>query len=243
MVIERVDPRPQVKQFTQSLGHVQVTIDDLQALLGILKPMQHLDIDDNLNHRWIDLPIKFEFDGGSFTQPEELRKLSDDEIASLKIRARGVQVILNPSQAVAIGEEEECRRILGLWARGRQVPLPPRTSGLPLVSYYQLGVGIFALLFSGLAVYFTGIWLLATVFATPGVILVGLSFMTRAAGKASAAKRTSAAIRAVSLDELRRTQAADDYPRQGWIVAIHTAAISFLALVVAIIVAVLDKSP
>jgi hypothetical protein len=70
----------------KDLGRVLVTIDDLAALMPLLKQ---------------DAPdLEVEFDDGYFTEAEELRTLSDMEMKSFRLKTPKVQVVLSPPSAL-----------------------------------------------------------------------------------------------------------------------------------------------
>jgi hypothetical protein len=107
VTIHRVGPAPDSTPHRKNLGRVLVTIDDLDALIGLLRQS------DPSN----DLTVQFE--GGYFTDPEDMRRLSDQELKKLRINVNSVQVFLDSTQAIAIGHEETCDNIYRLWARPR----------------------------------------------------------------------------------------------------------------------------
>ena len=74
MTVRRVGPaQEEAPPHRTNLGRVLVTIDDLKALLDFLTR----DAEDNAD------PMHVEFDGGDFTEPEELSTLSDVETRRL----------------------------------------------------------------------------------------------------------------------------------------------------------------
>jgi len=115
VTVQRVGPPPEeAPQHRTDLGRVLVTIDDLAALKTFLTRSNTDDED-----------IKVEFDGGYFTEPEDLRHLSDMELRSLRLETPEVQVVLNPSFAFAIGDRQEAEDVYRLWARKRQTRIRP----------------------------------------------------------------------------------------------------------------------
>ena len=76
MAITRVGLTPNGVPHSKHLGRVLVTIDDLQALMELLSDRQ-------VNSTGAPLS-GVQFQGGTFTDPEDLRRLSDEEARSLR---------------------------------------------------------------------------------------------------------------------------------------------------------------
>ena len=129
VTVRRVGPPQETAPLHRTeLGRVLVTIDDLAALMTLLTD---------------DTPgLHIEFDGGYFTEAEELRTLSDIEVRSLRLRTPEVQVALNSSDAFAVGERQEAEDVYRLWARARktQVEAAPNTVILPHCGFDAYGV-------------------------------------------------------------------------------------------------------
>lgn len=89
------------------LGRIQVTIDDLAALLTMLH--KKLPAEE----------VRVEFLGGSFDDPADLKILSDAELEQLNIKTDSIQVVLSRTDALAIGDENIGIAIRDQWARSR----------------------------------------------------------------------------------------------------------------------------
>lgn len=251
VVIERVGPTPVARTYIERLGRVLVTIDDLQALLDLLKkpdrllgrPVPKLEVlavahDANCSgeHETHGHPQHIEFDGGYFTKPSELPELTDDEARSLRINTPSVQVILSPTRAVAIGDEQAARTIYQSWARSRQTRERPaselRSTHRPNLRFLLSGILLSAFINCVASVVALGIWhsdvsgwelafevILLTTF------VVGTTGMLAAASvlgyrREESRTDTYAIIYPFNLNEYRRTQASEKYPRRQTILAI-----------------------
>ena len=136
MAVHRRGLPPQQTEPTRvDLGRLLVSIDDLNALMDVLKAeSQESD------------QIEIEFDGGSIDVPEDLRSLSDAELERLTIKAVDVEVLLSSDRAVAIGDENLCSAVYKLWARARRTRAAPemrtrRDSGYsPIRSFLAIEV-------------------------------------------------------------------------------------------------------
>jgi hypothetical protein len=91
---------------------VLVTIDDLEALLVI---MRQTAADPTT--------LEVQFSGGYFTDAEDMRHLSDDELRSLKVHSDSAEVNLGPEEAVAVGSGSIPDEIYRTWARARQTSI------------------------------------------------------------------------------------------------------------------------
>ncbi len=133
VTVRRVGPPQETAPLHRTeLGRVLVTIDDLAALMTLLTD---------------DTPeLRIEFDGGYFTEAEELRTLSDIEVRSLRLQTPEVQVALNSSDAFAVGERQEAEDVYRLWARARQTQLRPPLA-IPL-SYHIVALTPMVLMLS-----------------------------------------------------------------------------------------------
>jgi hypothetical protein len=114
MSIHRIGPT--AEPYIQDLGRVLVTLDDLKALMDLLSATVPEEPE-----------LHVAFNGGYFTDAEDLRRLSDNEIRSLRISTSQLQVILDPVQCYAVGDEITAKNVYRLWARSRQL-LPSRWS-------------------------------------------------------------------------------------------------------------------
>ncbi len=134
---------PDTAPTRQNLGRVLVTIDDLEALIGIMRQ----EATDSTS-------VQVQFSGGYFTNVEDLRQLSDSEILSLKIHSDSTEVNLEPTQAVAIGAATTTGKIQNVWARTRQTKAGTRLSA---ASWTMLGVAATLLLLIPAALAVLGI--------------------------------------------------------------------------------------
>lgn len=225
MTVRRVGPPPEeAPPHRRHLGRVLVTIDDLKALRDFLTRDGECDA----------APIHIEFDGGDFTEPDELRTLSDMETKSLRLKSPRVEVVLNPSAAFAVGDRQEAEGVYRIWARTRQTRLKPRPMPVPLSLAY-----IMILLLTGALV----IWLATQPFNDASRILdsvavvsivalgVGMSFWRH---QAISRPFSYAVVLPLSLAEYRESRSSQTYPRRSWIVAIIAAIIAAAAVGVAI---------
>lgn len=96
----------------QPLGRLEVSIDDLNALLTLLQNRD--DIDD----------VRVEFGEGDFTDASEMRELSDSDLGELRVKTRDLVVHLSPSRAEVVGKKELADFVRDAWARSRQTNLP-----------------------------------------------------------------------------------------------------------------------
>jgi hypothetical protein len=204
---------------------VLVTVDDLKAL------MEFLTRDDTPGAAQLCV----EFDGGSFTEAEELRTLSDMEMNSLRLKTQRVEVVLNPSSAFAVGEREEAEAVYRTWARARQTPLR-RPPAYALLSFFiPLVMTVVSSTLLMLDKTFLSYPLAG--FLTFTCVYLGFSI------RRGHAKRNMfyAVIVPLSLDEYRQSRSSQMYPRRSWIVAIVSAVVAAAAVAVAIWVKVTSK--
>jgi len=213
MTVHRVGPpQEEAPPHRTELGRVLVTIDDLEALKTFLTRADTVADD-----------IKVKFDGGHFTEPEDLRHLSDMELRSLRLETPKVQVVLNPSAAFAIGERQEAEDVYRTWARARQTQLRAR----PIQFYeYLLSlipiVVIVPLILSLIPRMDRTDDPMAGTYTIYVVLMAGMAIVISAVlGRAVSAKGSSYAIVIpLSLAEHRQMHATQKYPRRSWIVAI-----------------------
>ncbi|WP_459716861.1 hypothetical protein [Actinophytocola sp. KF-1] len=91
-----------------------MTIDDLRALVELL---QSEDATADT--------IEMTFTGGTFTDPEDLRKLTDAELASVTVKTRSVEVSLSDNDALVVGDARLSALVSHSWARRRRVTRLP----------------------------------------------------------------------------------------------------------------------
>lgn len=143
MTVHRVGPAQETAPHRTNLGRVLVTIDDLKALVEFL----------TRDREGMAAKIHVEFDGGYFTEAEELRTLSDIEMKSLRLKTQRVEVVLSPSDAFAVGDRQEADDVYRVWARARQTTLTPLRWWTYLV---VMGLIIAALLATSLVTFIVG---------------------------------------------------------------------------------------
>jgi hypothetical protein len=232
VAIHRVGPEPNTQVHRRNLGRVIVTIDDLAALIAVLAE----------NRNEID-QIRVRFEGGYFTEPEDMRRLSDDELKSLRLATDQVEIILQRSEAVAVGKGEATENIYRSWARARQL----RERGLS--KGWIAAFLAFVLTFSSYmaAVFFgtrTTSNLSGSLYFEPLLLIITLGlFITVALSRwvyeLTEARRTRwATIVPLTLQEYRQMQTTDDYPRKAWIISIVAL---IVGIAVGLIPVFLDK--
>lgn len=216
VTVHRVGPMVprEVSLHRTELGRVLITIDDLAALMTHLAGYASGD-------------LQVEFDGGYFTEPEELRTLSDMEMRSLRLKTPNVQVVLSPTEAFAIGDHEAAEEVYRVWARPRQTKRTPSirlNSAMQNLSWTVLGfsVGVFApvvlVIITALkrapSPGITGlvIGVLALIVLVTALILAGAFNRVR--------KSSYAIIEPLTLSEYRLRLSTERYPRRSWIVAV-----------------------
>jgi hypothetical protein len=127
VTIHRLGPDGDAAEsYTVDLGQVLVTIDDLHALLERLQKGPPVKPNDSGCVTRTDHDLKIEFNGGYCTESNDLRRLSDGEVARIWVTSPTVQVILGPTQAIAVGDQETAEDIYRRWARARQTRRRPR---------------------------------------------------------------------------------------------------------------------
>jgi hypothetical protein len=139
------------KRFTQSLGRVQVTIDDLRALRDLLA-----DVDGEPDH---EARVEMGFRGGTFTEPEELVKLTDSELEGIWVRSPNVEVELSWHVAEAAGRREIVEAVVNRWARMRPAEEKPallRARGREAILQNAFAGVVFAAIV-GVGAYFYGL--------------------------------------------------------------------------------------
>ncbi|MBB5154957.1 hypothetical protein [Saccharopolyspora phatthalungensis] len=204
----------------RNLGHVLVTIDDLEALLAVTRSL------DPENQATLA------FDGGSFSEAEDLRSLSDDELRSVWITGRsGFMVTLNANQARVRGSKRE-RDAVYKWARARRTRLRSNSPADRLLSGLRIFVSLTFLvtLVSGtiglLQKGETPAFLVVTYILTSSitcVVMWTLHFIFGSSG---------AVLRAQSLEQYREDERSSQRHRQ-------VGAISVAGVVVTLVIGVL----
>lgn len=88
------------------LGHLLVTIDDFKSILQII-------------HTYTQEKVSISFIGGHIDEPEDLRSLTEAELAHVKIAAPGVRMELADTTALYTGPYDVGDRIKD-WSRAHQ---------------------------------------------------------------------------------------------------------------------------
>jgi hypothetical protein len=224
--IHRVGPNP--APYRQDLGRVLVTIDDLQALL---------------NHVQQSLPagtsLQVQFDGGYFTDSNDIRTLTDDELRSLRIQAPDVQVHLSEHEVLALGDETKAKAVYLQWARSRQVSYAGLTFLRKLASGLA-SVGIAIIILGGIAILGLerrGVYPnLEEVATMPAIILsVVLLVLYLTIALLDRTLRRKALIKPFSMSEYRSMQHNNKYPRASWIVAVVAVIVAIVAIIAPLI--------
>lgn len=218
MAIHRVGPAPDTTPHRQNLGRVLVTIDDLDALMQLVR--------QNLGE---GLELGIQFEGGYFTEAEDLRRLSDEESKSLKIHTADIEIHLAHSQAVVIGNEQQAQDIYRLWARPRE-------------NHSGVALGTFLKTLGGLIILAGAIAVLLGYFQVDGIddrllILPACLFggMLIYLGEQQHKRIPEARIKPISLHEHRQILANNQIPRWQTIVAIVAVAVAIIAIVAPIV--------
>lgn len=128
----------------RTLGRVLVTIDDLDALLALLADVEKPfgPSGGNFSHK-----ITIEFIGGSIDDPQDLKKLSDQELETLIVKSPHCEIVLTRGRAVAVGASPAVSAVYERWAKSRQCRIRPGRRpkldvGLVLVGMLSLTVGV-----------------------------------------------------------------------------------------------------
>lgn len=215
------------------LGHVILTIDDLAALMTLLATQDECR------------PV-VEFDGGYFTEAEDLRTLSDAELGSLRVRTPTVQVVLYSSSASAIGEPQEAENVYRSWARVRQTSDKPpslrsrenRIYSASLAAALGAAMSLCILGFIVSQFYVGPIgYILLFYVAFVAMLEVGICgylwYGARLRGSGS-----FTVVEPMSLAEYRQRRSTEKYPRRSWIVSVIAV---IATAVVSVVVFILSK--
>lgn len=220
MTVRRVGPAPEeAAPHRTNLGRVLVTIDDLKALMDFL----------TRGSKGLAAQIKAEFDGGDFTEPEELITLSNTEAESLRLKTSRVEVVLNPSAAFAVGDRQEAEDVYRIWARTRQTRLRPR----PIPLRFLLALLTFAIfvLFAYILMFSQPSPTGRDVLVTTGVLSFGFILLCTLLWHDFRREMSSyAVIVPSSLAEHRQSQSSQMYPRRSWIVAIVAVIVALVSV-------------
>lgn len=94
----------------QALGRIEVNIDDLDALLGLLRDYYKNGQDT----------VEADFDEGTFEEASDLRHLSAINLRDISVKALGVTVHLSDSRTEAIGSRHLVELVYRAWVRSRK---------------------------------------------------------------------------------------------------------------------------
>jgi len=217
MTVHRVGPSVQHRT---DLGRVLITIDDLAALKTFLTR--------NVAGLVTTISDDIEFDGGYFTEPEDLRTLSDIEMQRLRLKSPKVEVVLNPAAAFAIGDRQEAEDVYRLWARARQTRIRPG----PMPFFIAMPYIIIAVLLANTLLFWhikeLSIFAAAagSAFCLSLAFLVGIYFFWSPERRAIYRDYSYAVIVPLSLAEHRQNLSSQVYPRRMWIVGIVTMVVT-----------------
>lgn len=222
---------PQQEERHTSLGHVLVTVDDLAALIDILR--EHARPPDASSR-----DVRVEFVGGYFTAAEDLTRLSDEEIRSLRVTTPATQVVLNEFEAVCVGTEESSQAVYRLWARSRTRTRSSfrrllRMPGLLLISFAVFLTWTRPALVYSMAPSFS----LEPTSAVVALLLLAGATLGIMGERIGPTPPNSALIVPFSADEYRRTRASSLYPRWSLIVTMASVLVAIAAIVVSVLIA------
>lgn len=228
MVIHRVGPLPDTAPTRQPLGRVLVTIDDLEALMVILR-QKATDPDS----------IKVQFNGGYCTAAEDIRLLSDNEVKSLKILSDNAEVILEPTQALAVGQVSLTSTVRNAWSRTRQTDIEPDRKYMSSSAKGSITGCITVIGLAAFSLANVGQRQIAATLAIMAVCaaLFGLFVWIFFTNLRVARSMPGALIKPMSLHEYRQLRSNNQYPRAAWIVAIIAVIVAIAAIVVPVMTA------
>jgi hypothetical protein len=233
VTVHRVGPAQEATR--RDLGRVLVTIDDLDVLMTVLTSMVGMAA----------AKIKVEFDGGYFTQAEELRTLSDMEMKNLRLKTPKLEVILSPSAAIAVGDQQEAENVYK-WALKRQTrQRPPRQRPRRMRLADNLGyIGLVVLTVASSCIFVIPLLRpappvsLETAATIVSLFIVGGWCFWRLQRENTP---SYALIIPLSNTEHNQSHLSQMYPRRTWIVAIVSAIIAVLAVAAAVWIKVTSK--
>jgi hypothetical protein len=210
----------------EPLGRVLVTIDDLEALITLIRE----------NSTDEAAPPKMKFSGGTFTEPSDLRVLTDDEYEDIEIINSKIEVNLNSYFASAAGDPKLASLIQTAWARKRRTSKLPkyreREAWIERVIVAIVGVlGVLAT--TVLAIIRTES--LKWAWGIPALMIVAV--LARIAVKKRARRWDSYALMVpLSLDEYRKLAGEQNRHLKSWIVALSATVIALIGVVVTLLV-------
>lgn len=102
-------PVPSSFQYSATLGHVRVWIDDLDAL------KQLLEYDSPERNQ-----VSMKFAGGLITEPEDLRRLTNAEFRAFEVASQYASIQLAPRSGAAWATSREVALAIENWAKPRR---------------------------------------------------------------------------------------------------------------------------
>lgn len=207
-----------------------VTIDDLEALVS-----------EVARHSNGSVP-SLEFEGGTFNDPSDLRKLTDAELGRIVVKSPEIEVHLAPSEAKAIGDPRACEAVYSSWARSRQTRLrAERTLGWrKVLSAVWTGIlyGGFILLVSaapiGMYMQNNTLGPLARWIAN-AVLAISAAAVLFTVARRLAPPESWAVIRAITLDEFRKEAAISNRHWQTATISLGAIATTLAAALITVL--------
>lgn len=200
------------------LGRVLVTIDDLRALRELL-------VAHGSNE------VIFEFLGGVFDDPEDVKSLSDVELTSIVVKAGAAQISLQADQCYVAGPPEMCEVIYNEWARSRRFNwlVPHERKNLTFLLLLVTGFAAVLALSVWASIQRSGWnwWLLV-----PVVLIAGMLILVAK----SARSGNYALVKPMSLDEARKEVVLGNRHRQTVVIALFGVIVALLGVIVALLV-------
>lgn len=144
MVIRRRDTTTG-QPVRRPLGHVSVNIDDLQALMELLRDRPEFSGCDE---------ITIEFDEGDFTEAKDMKELGNQSLRDLRVKAGDLIVHLTSTRAEAIGPQQLVDFVDNAWARSRQTARYPDDWGWSRKYRYRSAPILPLFLVAGFTIYF-----------------------------------------------------------------------------------------
>ncbi|MEU4742686.1 hypothetical protein AB0G02_19785 [Actinosynnema sp. NPDC023658] len=211
----------------RALGHLDVTIDDLRALMELLQAKTHATS-----------PIVAEFDEGEFDSASDIKDLSDVNLLRIAVKAPEVTVVLAANKAEAVGSRELVDFVFNAWARQRQAKFRPPTWS----KFDQIGTKIFPFIAIAGVIYLFSM-IIPAARANDAewslFIFVGLfgfaGWIAITANKSNREVMSYARIIPISADEMRKYQRDRQTPRWALYVSIAALAASLAFNVITLI--------
>jgi hypothetical protein len=197
MVIKRRDTTAG-KPVRRPLGHVAVSIDDLQALIDLLAARPDVNSD-----------VVVEFDEGHFTEGADIKELGDASLRDLRVTAGDLVVHLTDRNAEAIGPGPLVDFVHNAWSRSRQTASYPPTWKYSQKYSYKVPTTIAALFGAGIIAYigFSKTWQLSPLevltMIAMAVLLTALPYLVYTSNKYAYNNASWAIIRPLTAHEVR----------------------------------------